>query len=398
MKFPPMLCMLEITGKKLQMRWEHLLMKTKFKPSNLLSFKKKEEEADLCSPTTAECDNEDILNEEEIEEYQTLLNEQMRESAETILEEMEERDSIRMPKGVKHVLSLGLLLTSAILGIFIVNQIVVFSNEIQQIPAVWRWPAITCVTVFTIIIVSVIALILWKFFRLQRNRQVNPNALKALSERRHLQLIATEKQNEAVGFLSKYLTDYPFDARNRRRLIKLGLKDEEWHSLVAAAEKLQKDSRAMNTDQWIDHFKNGFQKILDTFAKRRIRQYSLKIGSGTALSPISMVDQMIVLYGCTGLIRELLLIYNIRPAWGQSWVILSRGIIHTYLSGVIEGATEGVADAGADAISEFMGDSFSFLTGTIGRAVGSKTAEATLNGILIWRLGKSIILQLQPVR
>ncbi|MFO7936846.1 MAG: hypothetical protein R6V06_04475 [Kiritimatiellia bacterium] len=37
-------------------------------------------------------------------------------------------------------------------------------------------------------------------------------------------------------------------------------------------------------------------------------------------------------------------------------------------------------------------------TGTIGRAVGARTAEATLNGILIWRLGKAITAQLQPVR
>jgi uncharacterized membrane protein YcjF (UPF0283 family) len=244
----------------------------------------------------------------------------------------------------------------------------------------------------------VIGVLLWKFFRLQKNQQVYPEALEALSRRRHLQLVAEKKKDEARAFLTNYLNDYPVDNRSKRRLIKLGLKAEEWLNLTAAMEQLKSDAGEIEIELWMDNFKNGFQRVLDSFAKRRIRQYALKIGSGTALSPIAVVDQMIVLYGCTGLIKEMLLIYNLRPAWGQSGVILSRGIIHTYLSGVIGGAAEGAADAGADAMSDFMGDSFNFLTGTLGRAVGSKTTEATLNGLLIWRLGKSIMKQLQPVR
>jgi len=372
-------------------------MKTKFKTTKLLNFIKRDEKEAFTDPITVG-DSEDELNTEEIEECRAILDKQIRESAETILEEMEDRDSIKIPTTFKRTLSLALLLTSAILGIFIINQIVVFANEIQTMPAIWRWPAIILVSIFAFIIVYIILLLFWKFLRLQRNRQVNPDALKALSERRHLQFIAAEKKNEAVSFLKKYLKDYPFNKRNRNRLIKLGLKVEEWHSMTACAEKLQKESRDSDTDLWLNMFRKDFQVILDSFAKRRIRQYALKVGSGTALSPVSIVDQMIVIYGCAGLIKEMLLIYNLRPAWGQSCVLLSRGIIHAYLSGVIESAAEGATDAGADAISELMGDSFSFLTGTIGRAVGSKTAEATLNGILIWRLGKSIMIQLQPVR
>ena len=372
-------------------------MRNKFNPLKILNFIKQDEASDEPVPIQREEEGNE-LNDEEIEEYRTMLDAQMQESAETILEEMEDRSSIKIPDSLRRFFSLLLLLVSSILGVFIINQVVVFANEIRSMPAIWRWPAIICVSAFTIIIVYVITLLLWKFFHLQRNRQVNPEALKALSERRHLQQIATEKKDDALCYLTKYLKEYPVDTRNRNRLIKLGLKDKEWLSLVATVEKLQKEVVDAEADLWLNDFKNGFQKILNSFAKRRIRQYALKVGSGTALSPISIVDQMIVLYGCTGLVKELMLIYNLRPAWGQSWVILSRGIVHTYLSGVIEGAAEGAADAGADAISEFMGGSFNFLTGTIGRAVGSKTAEATLNGILIWRMGKSIMVQLQPVR
>jgi len=372
-------------------------MKTKFNPSRLLTLIRREESHDPKNAVEiTEIDEE--LSEEEIAACQAILDEQMRESAETILEEMENKDSWKIPQPVKRFLSISMLLLASVLGLFIVNQVVIFANEVSSMPALWKWPAIICVSFFSGIIVFIIATLFWKMIRLQRNRQVNPAALKALSERRHLQLISAEKEKTARTLLLKYLDHYPLDNKNKRRLLKLGMREDEWLSLTTTRDALKSGADTQSVEEWLIDFTNGFQRTLDRFARRRIRQYSIKVGSGTALSPIAIVDQMIVLYGCTALIREMLLIYNLRPAWGQCGVILSRSIILTYLSGVIEGATESAVDAGADSISDFMGSSFNFLTGTIGRAVGAKTAEATLNGILIWRLGKGIIAQLQPVR
>jgi len=372
-------------------------MKIKFNPSKLLNLIRRD---DLkSSDATIQADeSDDELSDEETEDYRTKLDDQMRERAETILEEMETRNSWKLPRPVKRFLSLSMLLLSAFLGIFIINQVVIFSNEIRSMPALWCWPAVIFFAIFTLIIIGVIVLLCWKLISLQRNQQINPEALRVLSERYHLQQVAAEKKQQALIFLNRYLKNYPVDRKDRRRLIKLGLKPEEWLRVTTAIDSLRAQTEAADIDLWLSDFKTNFQKTLDSFAKRRIRQYALKVGSGTALSPVSIVDQMIVFYGCAGLIKELLLIYNLCPAWGQSWIILSRSIIHTYLSGVIEGATETAADAGADAISEFMGDSFHFLTGTIGRAVGARTAEATLNGLLIWRLGKAIMNQLQPIR
>jgi len=368
-------------------------MKIKFQPALPLFLKKKSLPR---PPLLTEIDEE--LSEAELAACQTILDEQMRASAETILEEMENKDSWQIPQPVKRFLSISMLLLASLLGIFMINQVVIFANQVNSLPALGKWLAVLCITLFSAIIVFVIATLFWKLIRLQRNQQINPAALKVLSERRHLQLIAAQKEQSARTLLRKYLDRYPLDNKNKRRLLKLGLREEEWLSLTTAREALRSGADTRSVEDWLKDFTNGFQRTLDRFARRRIRQYAIKVGSGTALSPVAIVDQMIVLYGCTALIRELLLIYNLRPAWGQSGVILSRSIILTYLSGVIEGATESAVDAGADSISDFMGSSFNFLTGTIGRAVGAKTAEATLNGVLIWRLGKGIIAQLQPVR
>jgi len=372
-------------------------MKIKFNPSKLLNLIRRDDFKGAADNIKTD-ENDDELSDKAIEASQTKLDDQMRENAETILEEIETRNNWKLPQPLKRFLSLSMLLLSAFLGIFIINQVVIFSNEIRSMPAIWRWPTAIFFAIFTLIIIGVIILLCWKLIALQRNQQVNPEALRVLSERYHMQQVAAEKKQQALTFLNRYLKNYPVKNRDRRRLIKLGLKPEEWLKVTTAIDSLRAQPEDADIDLWLSNFKADFQKTLDSFAKRRIRQYALKVGSGTALSPISIVDQMIVFYGCSGLIKELLLIYNLRPAWGQSWVILSRSIIHTYLSGVIEGATETAADAGADAISEFMGDSFHFLTGTIGRAVGARTAEATLNGLLIWRLGKAIMNQLQPIR
>ena len=108
---------------------------------------------------------------------------------------------------------------------------------------------------------------------------------------------------------------------------------------------------------------------------------------------MAMVDQMIVLYGSTAMIKELFCIYHLRPAAGQTLVLLTKSLTHTYLSGMAEAATESVADW----IAETLPDAGTALVGGGLKFVGAKSAEGLLNANLIRRLGNSSISMLQPI-
>lgn len=210
--------------------------------------------------------------------------------------------------------------------------------------------------------------------------------------------MAIEKQGKARKLLVKYLRTYPKSTSDRKRMLNLGMTAEEWSRLMEAKGRLLDSSRPLTHSDWLDDFRSEFQGLLDEVSRRRIKQYAVRVGAGTAASPIAMVDQMIVLYGCSGVVKDLLTIYQLRPAFGQTAVILSRGVVQTYLSGMVEDAMEPLADMGADSLSEFAGEGASILTGTVGRAVGAKAAEAALNGWLLHRLGRRVMTQLQPIK
>ena len=98
------------------------------------------------------------------------------------------------------------------------------------------------------------------------------------------------------------------------------------------------------------------------------------------------------------MIKELMVIYGLRPAFGQTPVILARSILMIYLSGLLQD----LSDRASDTVANMIDDSWTEVAGMIGQrplsAIASGAAEGIVNGFLIWRLGKRTISQLQPVR
>jgi hypothetical protein len=106
---------------------------------------------------------------------------------------------------------------------------------------------------------------------------------------------------------------------------------------------------------------------------------------------------MIILYSSMALIKDLLCLYHVRPAFGQAGVLLARAILNTYLSGLFEGFTENAADSVADSVHHLTGEMTEALGSSLLRTLGAKVTEAGLNGYLIHRLGNSTVRMLRPV-
>ena len=181
------------------------------------------------------------------------------------------------------------------------------------------------------------------------------------------------------------------------RLFALGMTAEECEEMAKARTRLLENNASATPRDWLHAYAGQFQSIQDEAAKRRIRQYALRVGTGTATSPLAAIDQMIILYSSIALIKDLLFLYQVRPAFGQAGLLLARAILNTYLSGLFQGLAENAADSVADSVHHMTGEMTEALGSGILRVLGAKVTEAGLNGYLIYRLGNSTVRMLRPV-
>ncbi|MBN2686294.1 MAG: DUF697 domain-containing protein [Pontiellaceae bacterium] len=337
------------------------------------------------------------LSDDEKRNHRKKTEEQLRLKAESMLLELEQDDGWKLPATIRRFCSMALIVLAAVLGLFLVTETLQFTATVQSLPSWGRWLALSGLILFGGLLALVLLNILWSLARLHRSPRIHLRSMKALAERRQMQVIAAEKQSEARKLLEKYLREYPTARKDRKRMLALGMTDQEWNGLLTAKDRLLEASRPLTPGEWLDDFQREFQELLDDVARRRVKQYAFRIGAGTATSSIAIVDQMIVLYGCTAVVKDLFAVYHLRPAFGQTVVILARGVVQTYLSGMIEEAAENAVDFTADSLKDVLGEGTGFLTSTVGRAISAKAAEAALNGYLLQRLGKRAIAQLQPV-
>ena len=346
-----------------------------------------------------EPENARILTDKEVAEHARKLDDKLRVEFEQKLKELEVAGGGKwhLPYPVRSFLTWLILAVSAILGLFLISQGVSFYSEIKVMPQPFNWIVGIGAGLLASILVLLILKLLLMLISLHRSPGISLKTMEVLKERQSWQKLANEHSEKAQTELKKYLKSYKLNGDTRKRLIAVGLTEQEYESLLTGKDYLLSDEVPLSPDEWIAQFTNRFQGILDSVAKRRTKQYATRAGLGTAISPVTIIDQSVVLYSCVALIKDLMFLYHLRPAFGQTAVILARAILNTYLSGMLEEVTEKAADSLSESISDWSGDMAGLLGSGLGRAIGTKTTEAMLNGFLIWRLGKRTMSQIQPV-
>ena len=343
------------------------------------------------------------LSDEEIEDTRRAEDEELRRQFEESVRRLEEANgSYELPAGVRRALIWTGCALVSVLGLVLVAQSAAVVASIGSLPVPFDWIVTTLAVVFAGTLSWVILQLALMLVRLQRNPSVDLHAIRTLQERRHMQDLATKHAERAQSELRSYLEKYPLDNAARGRLIVLGLTEGECDDLASAKRFLLADDEPMPPDEWLASFRRRFQSILDRAAENRTKGYTTKVGVGTALSPVAMIDKAVVLYACMALIKELAFLYGLRPALGQSVAILARSILQAHLAGLLQDASEAAADTLWSEVSESVGEaSVGEMTTRISSfipQVGVKVTEGAVNALLISRLGKRAMSLLQPVR
>ena len=299
---------------------------------------------------------------------------------------------LKIPSGFKRTMMLILLVLAGLCGIFIITQTLAFFRDLSDV--VTSKPLmigiLTLFGLFAAIILFAIFKLIFMASSMKTSKSLNVEALNTLSERGKLQNIARKKAGEARVLLTDYLKSYPLERDSKKLLTHAGLKPEEIRMLTEARQRLLDEDMPIADGQGLEEYKRTFQATLDKVSKRMIGRYALKAGAATAASPVSFIDQAMVLYVCVSMTRDLIRIYNLRPAAGQSLIMLSFSVINIYISGTLEETTEKFMESVSESIPGSVSGAFTTLLG--------KASECILNGLLIWRLGKRVVSYLQPVK
>jgi len=309
-----------------------------------------------------------------------------------------EKTGIRIPVAIYRTVLWIMIFTGAVLGLFMIVQGVRFAGQVSSLAFPWNVLATALFLFFLGIILLVVVMVLKKFLAFKTLARIDLKALNKLAERKRFQQLAQRKKDEARGVLAGYLQDYNI---NDPRTAVPGLEKADLKKLVLFRQSLMDKKGYVDSARWLREFNESFVHVLDKAARKRIRAYTSTVAVGTAASPVKFIDQMIVLYASLKLIGELLEIYNLRPAFGQSALILSRAIIQAYLSGVIGEQSETGVEAFSDYYESIFGE-ISFATGISAatdatRFILPKVSEGALNGFLIWRLGRQAQKMLRPL-
>lgn len=340
------------------------------------------------------------LTVQETQQHEKRREEDWREQFERKLAELEAANAsnFQLPAGVRSFLSAAILLGVCFLSLLLISQMLSAAANLKALPETARWLVGSAVVVIGGVVSYYLGRMGVLFFRLKTQQQLNIRALNILAERRQMQAVAEEKSREARQIFTSYLRDYSTERMPLEKFAALGLDAECVGKLRAARERLLNVEYAETSKQWLDEYRESFQSVLDEAAKARVWTYALKAGVATSTSPYPLLDQAIVLYTCTAMIGDLMKLYNIRPALGQTGVILAQAITHAYLVGVFDDAAHTAANTMSETLKGMAHTGPEMVGLRAAKFVSTKLAEGTINGMLVRRLGRQTVRMLQPMR
>ena len=315
------------------------------------------------------------------------------------VEELLKNDTVlpRFGKIVRGVL----LLTAAVGMFFIITQAASFLASVRHLSLAEQILLTVPAVIFGLIILWYFIKALLLFRRLRVSPQIGFKALQVLSERREMRELSRKANRAAVNKLSSLLKDRRRYASkdHPETLRKLDVAPEQVKALDRARQKLISEAENLpgTSLDWVVEFREKFQSQLDEIAGKRIRKYYIHAGVMTGISPYPLFDRLIVFRACLAMLKELLVIYAVKPSWDKNLVLLAQVILNTYLAGVIDHAAESGVDLVMDNLPELTNVSLSRGLDLIIRKGGGKGAGMLTQAYLVYRLGIAAMKMLRPV-
>ena len=334
--------------------------------------------------------------------YQCKAERRLEQEAEQEYEESLQLDGLW--RTFRRMYMVVVLFVSAVLGFYTITQTATFLVQLKDLPELVRYPLYVAVGAFATVILAVVCLLLRSLFRLQRSPQVALGMLSTLEGRRRLQRLGQRKVGEACEELYGILRSVQ-EKEYGASLRRMGVSAERIEELSAVRgelcrrqERRRGGQECESSLEWLELFAERYQVRLDEVARERIRHYSYQGGIAAAISHVPTMDRFIVLSAMFALVRELLVLYHVRPSRANTALLLGKVVSNTFFAGYVQEGAEMSGEGVQRALEAFR---VSFcelpLVREVLQAGVSRVAEATAQGFLIQRVGLAAQRMLLPV-
>lgn len=127
---------------------------------------------------------------------------------------------------------------------------------------------------------------------------------------------------------------------------------------------------------------NSVLSVLDKKAKQKIHNASVQVALSTAISPVPLVDMVLIVWRSTMLTKDIAAIYGYKPGAFTTILLLKQGAMNALFAGVTELATDLLSDV----------TSSSFIS-----KISYSAGQGIANGILMARLGYGVMEACRPI-
>ncbi|MCL2001481.1 MAG: DUF697 domain-containing protein [Planctomycetes bacterium] len=311
------------------------------------------------------------------------------------------RSSVRgvpIPRWLRRGYFVATMAIVALFGLFVFSQAVSALSQAAALPVWSRYLLLIPLGLCTLALLGICAGLIHAWLRLRAVSQIDIAALDELRQREDTRRDALGRCQAARASLEEYLRRYPLEDKGGAEcLATAGCGPARLKALLLERNYLI--GREVDSRDWIEDFRVRFQEILDKTAAERVNSWALKAAGLVMVSPIPLLDAVLIISISLKMIRDVAVLYNARAGGMSALVLLNRAIFAAFIAGITEEAMEKAGEMLGKEFSGVLGESAlgAFGAGAM-RLIGPKLGEGAINALFIRRLGKAAIRMLQPLR
>jgi hypothetical protein len=308
---------------------------------------------------------------------------------------------------LQRVLMPLLLLAIALLGCSITKNIAVFYQTMRTM-GTWEIVLFSIpMVLFSGILLFVLCKIIILMHHLRTFTQISAKALQELRGRENLRRLCVQREEEAREKLTE--------------LLKMDSPEQDKFFLTFGEEKLMEIRRSKESllathctaGEWISKYVSEYQNKIDELAQSLISRYSWKAATAATASPFTAMDQIIVLAACIAMLKDLFMMYNLKPTWDKNLLLMTRIVIHVYATGFWQDFSKAGVETLHKGLDTFIDNvkntkmegvmakagsgAGNLIGGSLGQMVARGVGECVMHKITVGRLGAAAIRLLQPV-
>jgi putative membrane protein len=159
-------------------------------------------------------------------------------------------------------------------------------------------------------------------------------------------------------------------------------RDHEDEEIRYEVEEFEKELPSLMDDEIMGRLEEKILSVMDEKAKNIITKYANQTAISTAISPVAMIDAILILSRSHVMIKEIAKVYNLRPNLLGEMALIKKVFVNLAFAGVTD---------------IMLHHSHDILGASVLSKVSAHGAQGVANGILTARVGLSTLRACRPI-